>query len=425
MQSNYLDATEEEKQNIINDYLSYKLPPELKERYQKRKQEAIDLQEQNYQSPSDFDSLKEQNSFRNLQAGLQKAANQFGTNPLDGKVSSSYNIDDEMAQANKIDASAFDYKAKQYAQAMDQERQADSDLLKIDDYNMGLVDKANQTNRQAQADSWAQEQQGRTRKDWDIKDAEEASNAQKSDPNSPVSKSYQNLMSKVLGGTRDLSGYSAAQIISVMPSLVDVYKADRKGETELKVVREKTLGSLAVENSKNINKTTKNGDPNKPETHPLYVPGIGIAKNSDDAKKLKDATVAKHSLESKIKEMIELREKHGGGTIINREDVARAQQLSKDALLSYKNMAKLGVLSKSDEDIVNAIIPSDPLKYNSPLAAIQGQDPILSNLKKFLGDINEDFDNTVSLRVEQQSKVPGEKTQSTVNDDPFAAWERK
>lgn len=126
---------------------------------------------------------------------------------------------------------------------------------------------------------------------------------------------------------------------------------------------------------------------------------FGLANTEDDAKKLKEAYESKKNFDKKIEEMIALREKHGGGALLNREDVARGKQLSKDLLLEYKNMAKLGVLSQSDEAIINKIIPEDPLAYNSIGASIQGQDPILSNLKKFKGDSDADFGTKVSTRT--------------------------
>ena len=134
------------------------------------------------------------------------------------------------------------------------------------------------------------------------------------------------------------------------------------------------------------------------KTQTLATP-YGMANTPDDAKQLKEAHVSKKSFDNKISQMIALREKHSGGATLNREDVERGKQLSKDALLEYKNMAKLGVLSKSDEDIINAIIPEDPLQYNSPLAAIQGQDPTLNRLKQFKNDSDTDFKNTVLTRT--------------------------
>jgi len=135
---------------------------------------------------------------------------------------------------------------------------------------------------------------------------------------------------------------------------------------------------------------------------------FGFANNSDDAKQLKEGHEAKKNFDSKLQEMISLRTKHGGGAVLNREDVSRGKQLSKDLLLEYKNMAKLGVLSQADEKIINAIIPADPLEYNSPLAAIQGQDPILKNMEKFKGDSDRDFLTRVQTRTRDglAGKVP-------------------
>src|SRR5690606_37773603 len=100
----------------------------------------------------------------------------------------------------------------------------------------------------------------------------------------------------------------------------------------------------------------------------------GVALTKDDAKKLKDAGEKKASFDRKLGEMIALREKYGGD-VLNREAVARGKQLSKDLLLAYKDLSKLGVLSQSGEAILNAIIPEDPLNFN--LSGLVGQDPTM------------------------------------------------
>lgn len=135
----------------------------------------------------------------------------------------------------------------------------------------------------------------------------------------------------------------------------------------------------------------------------LKVEGYGVANTPDDAKKIKDSIESKSNFDNKLQQLIDLRSSKGG-EVMDREAVARGQQLSKDLLLEYKNMQKLGVLSNSDEAIINAIIPSDPLQFNSPLAAIQGQDPILNNMKKFKGDTDSDFQTRVKTRIKADSK---------------------
>lgn len=141
----------------------------------------------------------------------------------------------------------------------------------------------------------------------------------------------------------------------------------------------------------------------KQDADALKVEGYGIANTPDDAKKIKDSIESKANFDNKLQQLIELRTSKGG-ELMDREAVARGQQLSKDLLLEYKNMQKLGVLSNSDEAIINAIIPSDPLQFNSPLAAVQGQDPILNNMKKFKGDTDSDFQTRVKTRIKADSR---------------------
>lgn len=153
---------------------------------------------------------------------------------------------------------------------------------------------------------------------------------------------------------------------------------------------------------------SSNPEDHKKATHmrALHIPGIGFANSVEDAKSLKSGMESKSNFDNKLNEMIDLRRQHKGGATLDRNAVNRGQQLSKDLLLEYKNMAKLGVLSQADEDIINAIIPPDPLAYSSPLAAIQGQDPILHKLESFKKDSDKDFANRVKLRTRSGSFKP-------------------
>lgn len=143
-----------------------------------------------------------------------------------------------------------------------------------------------------------------------------------------------------------------------------------------------------------------------------YVPDIGLAYTADDAKKLKEGVEQKKSFDRKLQEMIDLRKKNGF-TVLDRAAVARGEQLSKDLLLIYKNMAKLGVLSRSDEAIINSIIPKNPLGIG---LTAKGEDPIMKQLTGFMGDVNEDFKNTVRARIREpevprdQANAPETKT---------------
>lgn len=148
----------------------------------------------------------------------------------------------------------------------------------------------------------------------------------------------------------------------------------------------------------------------------------GLANTVEDAKQLKAADEEKKNFDAKINELISLRENFGG-EVLNREAVGRAKQLSKDLLLTYKNMAKLGVLSQADEDIINAIIPPDPLALRNPVEAAQGQDVILNNLKKFREDSDNDFAVKVQNRVRGGGNYVPQGQQSTQPKTPKAGQE--
>jgi len=134
----------------------------------------------------------------------------------------------------------------------------------------------------------------------------------------------------------------------------------------------------------------------------LLVPGMGYALTADDAKKLKEAQETKKSFDRKLDELEKLRSEYGV-EYMNREAVSRGKQLSKQLLLDYKNLAKLGVLSQSDENIVNAIVPEDPLGQDYAL----GQDPILSGIRKLKEDIGSDYESTLKTRLRDKPPVGG------------------
>jgi len=191
-------------------------------------------------------------------------------------------------------------------------------------------------------------------------------------------------------------------------------RADRKTEWD-----QKRAFDLA-ENKKDREsrlEAARIGNENKEElrTTLLDTP-YGLANTPEDAKQLKEAYESKSAFDNKIKELITLREKHGGGALFNREDVARGKQLSKDLLLEYKNMAKLGVLSAADEKIINAIIPADPLAFDF----IPGQDPILHKLKSFAKDSDSIFNTKLSTRLKGGSKLDPKATAGPVAESGTA-----
>lgn len=214
------------------------------------------------------------------------------------------------------------------------------------------------------------------------------------DPKSEESILAQSLAKKMVPG-RDFSGMTAEQINGYIPSLSKIYDIEQKKIDRAEAREQRTFEKEKARSEKEQG---------------LKTP-FGLANTEDDAKKLKEAFESKKNFDSKIQEMIDLR-KSKGVEYLDREAVSRGKQLSKDLLLEYKNMAKLGVLSQADENIINAIIPADPLGQDW----MPGQDSILSNLEKFKKDSDNDFKTKVATRtragVEGAAKPTIVKTQT-------------
>ncbi len=239
-----------------------------------------------------------------------------------------------------------------------------------------------------------------------------ANDKNESDPNSDSSKIAQSLALQMGIDPTLANSLTAKKFKELSPVLRQKYEIEtRKLESADKLSTNKALrsDSIAARQAHDQDRAADRADraqerqdkidlAGKEKEYKLTTP-YGLANDEDDAKKLKEASESKANFDNKIQQMISLREKHHGGSTLDREDVERGKQLSKDLLLEYKNMAKLGVLSSSDEKIINAIIPEDPLKYNSPLDFIQGQDPTLARLKSFKSDSDKDFANKVATRV--------------------------
>jgi len=211
---------------------------------------------------------------------------------------------------------------------------------------------------------------------------------------------YSKVLGPKLGGT--MAGMSAEQMGKAAPMLAQRMQAMESQAFSREMADKGFQNQLSLANAKMAHSNQlaqrKATVEKEKEMGELEIEGLGYARNKEDAKALKSASESKEKLDRQLSEMIQLRKDYGG-EVLNRDAVARGKQLSKDILLAYKNLAKLGVLSKSDEDIINAIIPADPLGF-TPFSAMTGQDPIMSQLTKFQGDLNTDYANTVKMRLQ-------------------------
>lgn len=128
------------------------------------------------------------------------------------------------------------------------------------------------------------------------------------------------------------------------------------------------------------------------------IPGLGVAMTKQDAKDLKQARELKAQFDTRLNQLIDLRTEYGS-EVLNEDAIAKGKAISKDLLLKYKDLAKLGVLSQADEAILNAIIPPDPLEA-TPISAIRGYDPVMTKLTTLQNSVNSDYAAKLKARLD-------------------------
>jgi hypothetical protein len=272
-------------------------------------------------------------------------------------------------------------------------------------------DEAEST-RQKAIDDYLNKKRGR-----ELAEFEEMDN-----PESPLSQQMRTVAQQYAPDL-DTSTMPASRMSQILPYLKDKYTTDKTNEARVAaqqaaIAREQKADEyrqMGIQDRREAQRLRQEDlllkrqerqdrieEKKQREIDELTVPGYGMALTKQDAKELKQAVEQYKDFKDKLDEMIELRETYGG-ELANRDAVARGQQLSKDLLLTYKNMAKLGVLSKSDEDIINAIIPDDPLAFRGPLETMQGQDSILHTLKKFKEDATKKIESGLAIRLKTRT----------------------
>lgn len=242
------------------------------------------------------------------------------------------------------------------------------------------------------------------------------------------------MVSSLLGTVRDQASYDAAKAQAMKfgiqgvdqlpaqynPQFIDGLKAQYgkasmtyKEQLDDSRKREEAQARLAELGMKRQDRQDAINTRLEEKQMALMTP-YGLANTPEDAKNIKAGVEEKAKFDEQIQELIGLRTKYEGGNLpgINKQDQERAEQLSNDLLLTYKNMAKLGVLSQSDEKIINSIIPKDPLRMRGLSEVFQGQDAVLNRLKSFKSDSDKDFKTKLSTRLRDGEKAVEKLNQS-------------
>lgn len=169
------------------------------------------------------------------------------------------------------------------------------------------------------------------------------------DPDSPESKVFQNA---IKAASPEM--FSDDELMHV--TAADKDRVQSLAQLKEQVAARKEASRLAYQTRSDARTEKKQERAEKLETP------LGQAKTEQDAKDIKDATASYHNLKQGLQKMEDLRNKYGS-EFLNRSAVAEGKNLSTDLLLEYKQLAKLGVLSKSDTDLLNKLIPEDPLQF--------------------------------------------------------------
>lgn len=232
-----------------------------------------------------------------------------------------------------------------------------------------------------------------------LKDEQERT-ARLKDPNSKESMALKALVANKpkwgIRPTPEMSAYEIQQLINA-PKMMETEASSAIEFDKARRLKEIEMGNERMKEGMRLDREAREKAAKEAADRKDRSTIYGVARTPDDAKKLKDASELKATLDAQINELISLREKYGA-EVVDRDAVSRAQQLAKNLLLTKKNMESLGVLSKSDEAIVNEIIPADPLQFN--FSQLVGQDPTMTKLKSFRDDTNRDFQERLKNRIE-------------------------
>jgi len=168
-----------------------------------------------------------------------------------------------------------------------------------------------------------------------------------------------------------------------LPFLKD--KADK--EFELVKQRESMSGEidkiLATKGVENLEKRQEK-----------LVPDLGqYATSPAEAEKIKASLADAKSALFNLNNIINLR-KDKGVEFLEREDVNVGKNAAADLKLQLKTMYSLGVLSKSDLDMLDKLVPNDPTQMDwSPFG-----DPVMAKMEAFRTNLLEKVKNNLTSR---------------------------
>lgn len=198
--------------------------------------------------------------------------------------------------------------------------------------------------------------------------------------------------------------------------------------TEQKAEAEKLIGQLSIQQQESLQKIAqwrkdqpeyfaeqadklvggKTDAANVPkELRELVIPGFGIAQDPQSKKDASTALTNFRGVNSGLSQLIEMRQ--DDKFRIDPEKRAEMATIATDTKLQLKEIAKLGVISGPDMELLNKMIPENPAEWKAFALPGIDKDPILAALKTTQRRTQEKF--TQGINQYMMKLFPeGEKT---------------
>lgn len=176
----------------------------------------------------------------------------------------------------------------------------------------------------------------------------------RNDANSDISKQYQQLLGQFLKkdpSDPTILGLTANQIAEKIPAVEKIASLRQQDDlTRLKLEENRLLKTQLAQDKKD-----KSSDE-------LWTP-MGQAKTKNDAKVVKDIYTSHEGATRNLDTLIALRKEKGAETM-DRQAVQLAKTTAAELTAQYKDLYKLGVLSKDDYVLLGKVVPADPLQVD-------------------------------------------------------------
>ncbi len=214
------------------------------------------------------------------------------------------------------------------------------------------------------------------------------------DPNSQLSKDYQQMLASVVG-EEGVRGKSAAVLLKVVPEIRAAREATARRE-EARSVRE------ASSNDKQAAADEKRSAAAQATAVPGFRPNGKVRIDEIEARKLRDGLAEYRTFMATLNDYVKNVKDHGTTEWVGAE-AAEMQAQAKRLQLAVKNLAQLGVLSASDIPFIEQQIPN-PGFFKSQ----SGMLGALASSKKMAGQSLRNQMLARGLELEDQSLIEGE-----------------